>query len=323
MASPGLSEIVTTTLRNRAPKVADNVSANTALMFRLKQRGKVKPVDGGRTIVQPLEYAENSTFMYYAGYDVLNIQPSDVLTAAEYNYSQAAVAVSISGLEQLQNSGESQIIDLLESRIGNAERTMVNNLSNGIYSDGTGSGGKQIGGLQLLVADNSATGTVGTINRATWPFWRSFVFDATTDGGAAATSANIQDYMIRTWQNVVRNQDKPDLISADNNYYRLYWESLLPVQRIMNTNLGEAGYENLKFQSADVVMDGGLDGDAPVNHMYFLNTNFIFWRPHSQRNMVPLDPDRFSVNQDAMVKLIAFAGQMTASNLSLQGLLKD
>lgn len=34
---------------------------------------------------------------------------------------QAAVAVSISGLEELQNSGEEAIIDLLESRIMNAE----------------------------------------------------------------------------------------------------------------------------------------------------------------------------------------------------------
>ena len=36
-----------------------------------------------------------------------------------------AVAISISGLEQIQNSGAEQIIDLLESRIGNAERTLV------------------------------------------------------------------------------------------------------------------------------------------------------------------------------------------------------
>jgi hypothetical protein len=37
---------------------------------------------------------------------------------------QAAVAVSISGLEELQNSGEEAIIDLLESRIMNAEDFM-------------------------------------------------------------------------------------------------------------------------------------------------------------------------------------------------------
>jgi hypothetical protein len=36
--------------------------------------------------------------------DVLNITPSDVFTAAQYPIAQAACAVSISGLEMLQNS---------------------------------------------------------------------------------------------------------------------------------------------------------------------------------------------------------------------------
>jgi hypothetical protein len=56
--------------------------------------------------------------------------------------------------------------------------------------------------------------------------------------------------------------------------------------------------------------------------MYFLNTNYVHYRPHSDRNMVPLDPDRFSVNQDAMVKLIGWAGNMTLSNARLQGVLR-
>lgn len=46
-----------------------------------------------------------------------------MFSAAEYPIRQAAVAVSISGLEELQNSGEEAIIDLLESRIMNAEDT--------------------------------------------------------------------------------------------------------------------------------------------------------------------------------------------------------
>lgn len=117
MVSPNLDEIVTTTLRNRTGKLADNVTDNNALLSRLRKKGNVKPVTGGRTIVQELEYAENGTFKRYSGYETLNINPSDVFTAAEFNYAQAAVAVSINGLEQLQNSGKDAIIDLLGSRI--------------------------------------------------------------------------------------------------------------------------------------------------------------------------------------------------------------
>ena len=77
----------------------------------------------------------------------------------------------------------------------------------------------------------------------------------------------------------------------------------------------------MKFQGADVVFDGGYNGSAPANHMYFLNTNYLHWRPHRDRNIVPLSPDRFAVNQDAMVKLIAVAGNMCLSNAFLQGVM--
>src|ERR1700743_5647 len=170
--SSTLTEIVTTTLRNRTGKLADNVTKNNALLNRMKKKGKVKPVSGGRTIVQELEYAENGTFKRYSGYEALNISPSDVFTGAEYNYAQSAVAVSISGLEMIQNSGEEAIIDLLESRIKNAEKTMANNTSLDCYSDGTADGGRQIGGLQLLVATTN-TNTVGGINAGTYSFWQN------------------------------------------------------------------------------------------------------------------------------------------------------
>jgi hypothetical protein len=323
MATPNVSEIMTTTLESRTKKLADNVSENNAILNRLNQRGNVKPFSGGRVIYQELDYAENSTYKRYSGYETLNISPSEVFTAAEYDIKQAAVAISISGLEQLQNSGPEQMIDLLESRIVNAEKTMQNNLSADLYSDGTADGGKQIGGLQLLVADLPTSGTVGGINRANWAFWQNQYYDATTDGGAAATAANIQGYMNTLYLRCSRGTDHPDLIIADNNYYNAYWQSLQAIQRVGDSKMADAGFQTLKFMGSDVVFDGGYGGSAPANHMYFLNTDYIFWRPHRDRNMVALNPDRFAVNQDAMVKLIAVAGNLTMSNGFLQGVLKD
>jgi hypothetical protein len=322
--SSTLTEIVTTTLRNRTGKLADNVTKNNALLYRLRRRGNVKPVSGGRTIVQELEYAENGTFKRYSGYEALNISPSDVFTGAEFNYAQAAVAISISGLEQLQNNGEEAIIDLLESRIKNAEKTLVNNIALDCYSDGTADGGRQIGGLALLVSATPSTGVVGGIDASTsiGAFWRNTAFSAVSDGGGAATSANIQSYMNRVYVQQVRGTDKPDLIIADNNYFRLYLESLQAIQRITSNEMGEAGFDSLKYMNSDVVLDGGFGGGAPANTMQFLNTDYIYFRPHVDRNFAPIGDDRFAVNQDAMVKLVGFAGNMTVSNRRLQALLK-
>ena len=85
--------------------------------------------------------------------------------------------------------------------------------------------------------------------------------------------------------------------------------------------MAQAGFSSLKYMNADVVLDGGYGGGAPTNTMYMLNTDYIFFRPHVDRFFTPLGDERFAVNQDAMVKLIGFAGNMTVSNRLLQGVL--
>ncbi len=334
MATPGnISEIVATTLQNRSGVLADNVTRNNALLTRLNRRGKVKPFSGGRTIVRELQYANNQTFQWYSGYQVLNVSPSNVISYAEYPIRQAALAVSISGLEELQNSGEDAVIDLLEGRMENAEDTFMNGLAQAIYGDGSVTG--TINGLGNLVATSPSSGTVGGIDRSTWTFWQNIAYSGSTNGGAAVSVANIQPYMLAVWRQLVRGQDQVDLIVADNNYWSFYHQSLTAIQRITDSNsdVAQTGFQSLKFMNSDVVLDGGFQGFSsdPIsvggangstgNIMYFLNTKYLFWQPHRDRNMVPLNPDRFSINQDAMVKLIGWAGNMTMSNARLQGVL--
>jgi hypothetical protein len=335
--STSWSEITSTTLYNRSPILSDDVSKNCAILRKLAGKGNVQPFSGGQAIVQPIEYSENGTFKRYSGYDTLNISPSDVFTAAQYNIAQAAVAVTISGIEMLQNAGPAMMIPLLESRIKNAERTMRNNLSSDMYSDGTADSGKQIGGLNLLVAVVNNAGTVGGIDSATWGFWqnavKSFATEALTPG-----TATIQTMMNRLWLEVKRGAEAPDISIADNVYFRYYWESLTAIQRIQDSKSAMAGFQNLKFMDMDVVADGAFQGTtlgnsaalgaggswtsgsgAPSGSMFFLNSEYLFFKPHKDRNMVPLDADRYAVNQDALVKLIAFAGNLSMSNRFMQG----
>lgn len=320
MASPNLTEIAATTLRSRTGQLADNVSENVRIIKELKKAGRIKTVSGGRTILQELDYQENATYKRYTGAELLNIAASDTFSAAEFDWKQVAVAVILTGLEEVQNAGPEQSIDLLESRITNAERTMMNNLAGDCYSDGTADGGKQIGGLQLLIADLPTSGTVGGISRSTFTFWRNQFFRGVTDGGAAVSSTNIQSYMNQLYLRCSRNGDAPSLILADNNYYRFYWESLQAIQRINSDSEASAGYAVLKFMGANVYFDGGQGGSCPSNHMYFINPNYLHWRPSAKRNMKMLE-GRNSINQDASVQLIVWAGNMTASNCALQGCL--
>ena len=321
-ANSDISDIIATTIESRSGVVADNVTDSNALLTRLNRRGKIKPVSGGQYIMQELSFQDNGTAMYYSGGEVLNISPADVISASRWDWKQAAVAVTITGLEQLQNSGEEQIIDLLDARIEVAENSLKNLVSSGIYSAGTASGGKQITGLQAIVSDTPATGIVGGINRANWSFWRNQYFDASSTGGASTTSANIQSYWNTIYASTSRGSDVIDLVCVDNTYWGLYMGSLQNNQRFSgDAEMANLGFITVKFMNADVVLDGGIGGNVPSKHGYFLNTNYLFYRPHRNRNFAAIGGDRMSTNQDAIVRLMGWAGNMTCSGAQFQAVM--
>lgn len=328
MASPNstFTEIVSTTLRDHKPEFSDNVTNHNALLQRLAKKGKTRVIDGGYEIVCPLEYAENSTYQRYSGYDTLDVSASDVLSAAKYDWKQSAVHVSASGLELRQNAGKNQLINLAKSRIKNAINTFKNNLSSDIYSDGTAA--NQINGLQALVAD-AGTGTVGGINSTTYTFWQNIVQSAAAplQGGGAITpsSTTIKSLMNPLWLALKRGNDAPDLIMAGATYFEYFWDSLQDLQRYAGANDATAGFQMLKYVTADVVHDGAswgkYSGGLSDTRMYFLNTEYLELVVHKDANMTEV-PEQRSVNQDAVVIPIIWQGNLTCSNRSLQGIVK-
>lgn len=320
MASPNstFTEIVTTTLREHPGVIADNVSGHNALYSRLKARGKIKKLDGGYEIVRPLDYAENSTFQRYSGYDTLNISASDVLSAAKYSWVQSAVNVTASGLELRQNSGKNQIVDLAKSRLKNAMRTAANNMSVDLYSSGSLT--NQMGGLGHIIQSNGQ-GTVGGINSTTYTFWRNQFREIS--GSNAWTKSTIRDEMQALWISCVRGTDKPDLLVSTNDFYSAYWGGLTDLQRYTKDS-GEAnmGFQSLMFNTAQVIHDNNSNFSSTGETMYFLNTEYLELIVHRDANWNQLE-DRNSVNQDAVVIPIIWQGQLTCSNRSLQGVLLD
>jgi hypothetical protein len=328
-ANSSISDIIATNIQSRTGGLADNVTNNNALLRRLKDRGNVKTFSGGNVILQEIMYNDSTTnnTNSYSGYEVLNVSQNSPISSAQFSITQYAAAVSISGLEMIQNSGKEAIIDLLDGRMMVAEAQLANRIGGDIYLDGTGNSGKNITGLGAAVPDAPSTGTYGGINRANYTFWRSQKYSGVTDGGSAVSASNIQSYMDSLAVQLIRGTDKPDLIVADSNYYRLYLQSMQSIQRVTdggNSTQG-AGFASLKYfgagMASDVVLDGGIGSAATANHMWFLNTKYLMFRPHVDRNFVPIGGERQAVNQDAIVKLIGWAGNLTSSGPQFCGVL--
>lgn len=317
-ANTNYTDILATTIENRSKQVADNVTKNNAILARLSQKGKIKTFSGGHKIIQELSFAENGNSGWYSGYDTLPTAASDVISAAEYDIKQAAVPVVISGLERLQNASKERMIELMDARLSVAESTMKNLICDGLYSDGTGSAGKEIDGLASLIPLDPSTGTPGNINRATWTFWRNQVSDQTAANGLDSTK--IQGYWNALWADCSRGSDSPDLIMCDDTVWAAYLASLQTLQRFTSPEVGNLGFPSVKFMGADVVFDGGIGGYAPAGIGYFLNTDYLHYRPHANRNMVPLSPNRrVPTNQDAEVQILGWAGNLTCSGAQYQG----
>lgn len=313
MAFPNISDIIATTIESRTRQIADNVTKNNIILTKLDMRGNRKTFSGGYKILQELSFAENSNAGWYSGYDILPVGVSDVISAAEFNIKQAAVPVVISGLEMLQNSGREAMIDLLDSRITVAESTLANLISEGLYSDGTGNGGKEIDGLNAAVPLDPSSGTYGGIDRATWTFWRNQFENS-------ANFSTIQADWNDLWAKCVRGTDRPDLIVCDSATWAAYMASLQALQRFTSPETGNLGFPTIKFMDADVCLDGGIGGFCPTGTAFFLNTKYLHYRPHANRNMVPLSPNkRYSTNQDAEVQIMAWAGNLTCSGAQFQG----
>ncbi len=319
MASPNsvFTEMVTTTLRNHARKVVDNVSDHNALFRLLKDKKKIESVSGGYEIVRPLEYAENDTYQRYSGYDTLNIGASDVLSAAKYDWAQAAIHVTASGSELRKNNGKEAMINLVKARIKNAMNTAANNMSVDIYSDGSLT--NQIGGLAHLIQTNGE-GTVGGINAANDTFWKNQFNEMT--GTGTWSKSTIKGEMNTLWLDCVRGKDKPDLIIMSHDIYSAYEESLQDLQRYGDVQSAAVGFESLRYKTANVIFDNNTNFGTTAEKAYFLNTDYLTLIQHPQAQWTQ-DDQRTPVNQDAIVVPLYWMGQMCVTNRSLQGVLLD
>ena len=202
----------------------------------------------------------------------------------------------------------------------NAQHSFANGLSTDIYSDGTAA--NQINGLQSLVAD-AGTGTVGGINSSTYAFWQNVVQSAAAplQGGSAITpsASTIESLMLPLWIKLTRGMDTPDLIVMSDDYFTFFEQSQTSLKRYTPDETGKGGMLSMKYKTADVFFDSS--GGIPAAHAYFLNTNYIDLVVHQDANITMLD-DVESINQDALVKMIIWQGNLALSNRSLQGIMK-
>ena len=305
-------QILSTTLKNYVPKLADNVFSARPLFYALTNGQTIRRISGGAKIVVPIIYGTNSTAASYEGSDTISTTAQTGISAAEYDWKQYAATVTITGIEEAKNNGEAEIIDLLEGKVMQAEETIIQNMNTMFWGNGAGNGGKNWLGLNALVGVGNDSGSaIGGIDATdsdnSW--WRSTL----TDQGGALTIAA----MATMYNNVSVGNDQPTIIITDQDEYEKYEALLQPQLRYTDTNVADAGFQNLLFKGAPVTFDSDADLDGK---MFFLNTKYLRLVAHTE-TWFQTTPFVRPTNQDARYAQILCYGNLTTSNRSRQGMI--
>lgn len=313
-------EIITTTLKKRSRMIRDGIFNKFPLLMKLMESGRFEEDDeGGTEIVEPIESAKNSTFKSYSHYDKLTTSVDDVITSSKWNWKQIAGTFSMSGLEEVKNSGKNGIIKLYTAREANAIKSGHDELSRQLFQ--TTALAKEIDGAGTIIT-TAHTGTVGGITVSSNTFWQNKI---NTDAGAGSTidfASEGRQRMARMFNACSSGEvgvDAPTLIVTDEATFNLYEEVMVDKLRYPGEEMfkiGDFSFTGFRFKGIPIFMDRG----CTAGYMYFINSDYLRFVIRGGRNWKvegPFTPH----DQDASLWRLLWAGNLVCSNRKRHGVL--
>ena len=334
--------LLSTTLNKFRKTMVDNIFKDSVVLSFLRQSDAVERVNGGERIQTPLMFGDNDTVETHGGYSIIDTTPQEGITSAFYEWAEVAGTISISRLEERKNSGEGRMLNLLKSKIQQAEMTMSEKLNNdivlGTVSSSTfvqdtadnGAYGIQPLGyfFRKLNATDPTTTNVGNIAAASESWWRSrsanigsngtqtgndFALNVTTYAGMKAALRRMYNYCSRG------TGGSPNAVIMDQVSFETYENALDVNIRFQNTSMGELGFDTLKLRGATVMWDEKVPdiqtgtADITKGSAFFLNTKFYKLVIDSETDIITtpfVEPE----NQTAKTAKVLFMGNTTLSN---------
>jgi len=329
MADVGLGQLATTTGRLRSRKLKDAVRDAHPLFEVMEKEGGVRRVDGGRTIVEEAKSGQNSTVAWVGEAGTVSLADQKVLDAAEFEWKYQIGAVSWTLAEQYKNSGgsDTKYIDVVAGKFEALEDSMMNEFHEGMLSNGTGSGGLQLGGIALLVALVPTTGTVGGIDRsvANAAWYQNQKFNTGVDWADGAVDAgNVKRFLDKGINSTTRkSKSQVQLGFLGQTHFEYLTQATQAIQQITNqSGTANVGFERIVYRGIPMYFGGGVNYSGAsamtATRTYLINVkpggvNLVF---HNKAEFDMLEPQP-SADQAAVSRAM-----FTMSNMTIGGLAK-
>lgn len=232
----------------------------------------------GDPITGTIEYAINTTVKSMSELETLDVNRVDVFDRYEYAWKFVGGLIVMSEFEKQVTSGGAGKFDLEAGKIDNLKKTIQSTINTDLFSDGSGTGGKQAGGLQYIVSTTPTTGTVGAINRATYSFWRN----QQTSGAKTSTAYDNYKGAMRSIYNLCSSgvgMQTPEFAVTNRTDFEGYESLSVTIERLNRSSATDkllSGFKGDHVMFKDIPMS--FDFAAPSGNTYILNRRNLFIR---------------------------------------------
>ena len=311
-----------TSIANRyvVPTITDQIYPTNIFLYRM-HRGNKKMVQGGTQIEVPSMYKRFAAGGAYRGFEPLDTSPSDTIRNGVLDWKQYYVPWSLSGLTLIQTDSPEAIANFLTLQSQQAFMEMAELLASGLFQNGT-TNTKELDGITGAVGTDTIGNTnYAGISRSANGWWNSYADTATT----TLTLSSLHSLIM----NASRGGQHPTLLLTRQEQYNRAW-ALGAASTGYQIQFGRApqghdelllsaGFTNILVDNVPLVVDPHVDNgpNASNGRIYALNEN-TFQLVVSPRADFYVEPFQKPVNQDAMVSMILWAGNVinTAPNLN-------
>lgn len=292
----------------------DNVSSRVPLFNWLRKSGAMEGWDGTGKYMYEEVMTELPDYLQALGeYEQINLKPASGMENVRFNPKEIVFPITITFREMDANKGKQQAVNLIKSKMKQAELAFAEGIESMLFGDGTDQSGRVMLGLEAIMPDTNTAGSLGGFDRSTNNWIRC---PSVSGAKTSLPFDNLRAKMTNIKNTCTRGSIKPDIYITDQIVYEGYesiaYGKYTPTDKSGAADLGFSG--DLVFAGKPVVFADKI----VAGRMYALSKDCLKLRV---RGLKKSDESPFTIegpfnmmpHQRAYAWVITITGALTAN----------
>lgn len=318
----------TTTMRSKRKRLTDNISNSYPTIAAFRKGGLMEVSKGGKQIQEDLMYSLTDS-TWFDGYDTLDTDSTDGITAAFEYFRYNATPIVISMTEEIENKASDKAIKLLTAKTEQAMTGAMSTLNAALLG---AQSGKSIVGLQDIASISSGA-TVHSVNSGTNTWWDNKRVDynatySTANFSVKESSTDMYNGILAMrdlWNKVSEGNDTPDTLISNYSVYGDYEAIFEGTGYYRFTSATDqaigSGSQNATYRGVQFIVDRDSPGTAANHQLFMLQTKYLKLRLQEGLNFAKT-PFKEPSNQQAKVGFVIVGCQLMTNNRRRQGVIE-